>query len=109
MCTVHVCGFGSVAKSVTYPFPTERDYSYYLMFTVFRRFAVLEVLREDEFSPLKNAPGSDKDTPATARAALIDLHHRQLLSAGGIIIDSDGRKLPLIPPRWVWPNVEMGR
>ena len=70
--------------------------------TIFRRFAVLEVLREDEFSPLKNAPGSDKDTPATARAALIDLHHRQLLSAGGIIIDSDGRKLPLIPPRWVW-------
>ena len=66
-----------------------------------RSFAVLEVLREDEFSPLKNAPGSDKDTPATAKAALMDLHHRQLLSAGGVIIDADGRKLPLIPPRLV--------
>ena len=69
------------------------------LFHCFRSFAVLEVLREDEFSPLKNAPGSDKDTPATAKAALMDLHYRQLLSAGGVIIDADGRKLPLIPPR----------
>lgn len=70
-----------------------------LIILCFRSFAVLEVLREDEFSPLKNAPGSDKDTPATAKAALMDLHYRQLLSAGGTLIDSDGRKLPLIPPR----------
>lgn len=62
------------------------------------------MLREEEFSPLKNAPGADRDTPATSRAALMDLHHRQILMAGGTIIDDDGRPLPLMPQRWVGPQ-----
>ena len=44
---------------------------------------MLEVRREDEFSPLKNAPGSAKDCPESCRRALMDLHYRQLVGAGG--------------------------
>ena len=60
---------------------------------------MLEVLREDEFSPLKNAPGSGKNTPATARLALMDLHYRQLLAAGGALVTNEGKKYPLMMRR----------
>ena len=63
---------------------------------------MLEVLCEDEFSPLKNGPGEDKDSPATARIALMDLHYRQLVAAGVPIVDNIGKKLPLLFRRFVY-------
>ncbi|KXJ13545.1 UDP-N-acetylhexosamine pyrophosphorylase isoform X2 [Exaiptasia diaphana] len=62
------------------------------VFDVFQfteKFAVLEVTREDEFSPLKNA-GEGKDSPVSARQALLNFHYRQVIDAGGKFQDSNG-------------------
>lgn len=47
------------------------------------QFVVWEVLRKDEFSPLKNGKDVAVDSPISARQDLFDLHMRYVLNAGG--------------------------
>lgn len=58
-----------------------------LLDSYLRQFAVLEVAREEEFSPLKNGSGSPTDSPDTAKRDLYNLHYNYILRAGGKFID----------------------
>ncbi|KAJ5605117.1 hypothetical protein N7510_010271 [Penicillium lagena] len=50
------------------------------------KFACLEVLREEEFSPLKNARGTGQDDPDTSRADIMKQGQRWVEKAGGVVI-----------------------
>ncbi|KAI9791712.1 MAG: UDP-N-acetylglucosamine pyrophosphorylase [Peltula sp. TS41687] len=51
-----------------------------------RRFACMEVKREDEFSPLKNAKGTGEDDPDTSRADLLQQGRRFIEAAGATVV-----------------------
>lgn len=63
--------------------------AFWLSFVLsFRRaFAVLDVLREEEFSPVKNNDLEPKDTPTTARHAIYRLHKSYIERAGGSLVE----------------------
>jgi len=50
------------------------------------RMAVLDVVREEEFAPVKNAPGSPSDSPDTARMYISKLAKHWVSRAGGILV-----------------------
>lgn len=56
-----------------------------------------QVLRGEEFSPLKNADSAETDNPSTARRALLAQHHRWALQAGAHFLDAHGARLPEQP------------
>ncbi|XP_047426694.1 UDP-N-acetylhexosamine pyrophosphorylase-like protein 1 [Mugil cephalus] len=60
------------------------------VFPFSRNFVVFEVVREDEFSPLKNADGAATDSPTTARNSLLAQHCRWATSAGATLLDEHG-------------------
>lgn len=65
------------------------------VFQFSKNFAVWEVLREDEFSPLKNAESvGAKDTASTARRALLWQHYRWALQAGAHFLDHSNNRMP---------------
>ncbi|KAI4371593.1 hypothetical protein MLD38_009922 [Melastoma candidum] len=50
--------------------------------------ALFEVLRDEEFAPVKNANGSSFDTPDSARLLVLRLHTRWVVAAGGFVTHS---------------------
>jgi UDP-N-acetylglucosamine/UDP-N-acetylgalactosamine diphosphorylase len=65
------------------------------VFPFTERFAVLEVARNEEFSPLKNAPGTKADNPETSRRDLLAQQRRFLEAAGAKL--ADGVEIELSP------------
>ena len=52
------------------------------VFPYTKSLCALEVLRSEEFSPLKNAPGSKADSPETSRRDILAQQRRWLIAAG---------------------------
>lgn len=50
------------------------------------KFASIEVRREDEFSPLKNARGTGEDDPDTSRDDIMAQGQRWVEAAGGVVV-----------------------
>lgn len=50
--------------------------------------ALFEILREEEFAPVKNANGSNYDTPDSAKLLVLRLHTRWVIAAGGFLTHS---------------------
>jgi len=55
-------------------------------FLKMEKFACLEVKREDEFSPLKNAKGTGEDDPDTSKADIMKQGTRWLQEAGAVVL-----------------------
>ncbi|KAK9843554.1 hypothetical protein WJX81_008640 [Elliptochloris bilobata] len=68
-------------------------------FPLAERIVLLEVRREDEFAPVKNAPGAAADSPDTARAATLALHTRWVEAAGGRVRLGKGGEGVEVSPR----------
>ncbi|KAJ3399898.1 hypothetical protein CcCBS67573_g07405 [Chytriomyces confervae] len=66
------------------------------VFPFCEKLAVLESARKEEFSPLKNAPGSkDGDSPDTSRVDVLSQHKRFLEAVGAVVV-GDVELSPLV-------------
>ena len=54
------------------------------------KFASMEVKREDEFSPLKNAKGTGEDDPDTSKKDILDQGKRWVQGSGGSVVSESG-------------------
>ena len=63
------------------------------VFPLAERWTVVEVLREDEFAPVKNEPGNPVDSPDTARALMSSLFKRWLEKAGAHVVSTSSDSL----------------
>lgn len=55
-----------------------------------KKFACMEVKRDDEFSPLKNAKGTGEDDQDTSKKDILDQGKRWIQSSGGLVVSENG-------------------
>lgn len=76
------------------------------VFPFTERMAVFEVDRREEFSPLKNAPGSGADCPETSRRDILQQHLRFIEKAGGkVVVGDDDKQVDGVPTFEISPLV----
>ncbi len=80
---------GTLVKP-TQPNALKFELFYFDAFRFAQKHAVLEIVREEEFAPVKNAPGEFVDSPDSARKLMSELHARWLIDAGAILSDEYG-------------------
>ncbi|KAM3600280.1 uncharacterized protein V6R79_020758 [Siganus canaliculatus] len=85
----HVDSCGNYVKP-TKPNGIKMEKFVFDVFPFSRSFVVFDVVREDEFSPLKNADGAATDSPTTARNALLAQHCRWATAATATLLDAHG-------------------
>lgn len=68
------------------------------VFPMSKNMVLFEVPREEEFAPVKNAPGSSTDSPDTAREMISGQAKRWALAAGAQLGDEEGRGLCEVSP-----------
>jgi UDP-N-acetylglucosamine/UDP-N-acetylgalactosamine diphosphorylase len=66
------------------------------VFPYTKGLTVLEVARGEEFSPLKNAPGSKTDGPETSRRDIL-AQQRRWLEAAGAELQGDEVEVEVLP------------
>ncbi|KAG6799873.1 UDP-N-acetylhexosamine pyrophosphorylase [Apis mellifera caucasica] len=66
------------------------------VFKFAKHLTVWEGIREEDFSPLKNADSVGQDCPSTARNDVLKLHKKWLLNAGAISVSGDIEISPLL-------------
>ena len=80
---------GELVKTPTKPNGIKLELFVFDVFPFAKRLVVLEVERREEFSPLKNAPGTGSDDPDTSRRDLIAQGKRFLENAGAKVQGDD--------------------
>mmetsp|Transcript_4937 Transcript_4937/g.12810 ORF Transcript_4937/g.12810 Transcript_4937/m.12810 type:complete len:532 (-) Transcript_4937:1943-3538(-) len=63
------------------------------VFVLAEKLTVLEISRDEEFSPLKNASAAGKDCVDTVQKMLYARNRRYLEAAGATFVDADGKAL----------------